>query len=244
MSILNSTLLNVRLFFRQFTLDQPCVLCGSMNRHGLWCEACEHALPRLHEPLCRICAAPVPQGDLCGHCISHPPVFTRTTAVYAYTFPVNKLIQQLKYGDQLALADALSGQLAKRIDRENLPDRIVAMPLHPDKLRQRGYNQALLLARNLARELDIELLTHACHRVRNTPSQSTLPFKERGRNVRNAFVCDVDLSGKRVVLVDDVLTSGASLSALATAIRKQGASEIQTWVVARTVRKQDDKARY
>lgn len=156
--------------------------------------------------------------------------------MYAYSFPINKLIQQLKYGDQLVLADTLANKLAERIDCEPRPDAIIAMPLHPNQLKQRGYNQSLLLARKLAKELNIKLLTQACRRVRDTPSQSSLPFKERGKNMRNAFVCDVDLSGMKVALVDDVLTSGASMDALAAAVLKRGASEIQVWVTARTLR--------
>ena len=236
MSIFSRILLNTRSVFGRFALGQPCVLCGSMSRHGLWCAACEQALPYLRSPLCLSCAHPVPGGDLCGHCLAHPPKFSRCTAVFAYAFPVNKLIQGLKYGNQLALADTLAKQLAARIDRSNLPDRIIAMPLHPNKLEHRGYNQALLLARVLARELDVGLLTHACRRVRDTPSQSTLPFKQRGKNMRDAFICGADLSGKKVALVDDVLTSGASLDALASAVQEQGAIDIQAWVVARTLR--------
>lgn len=236
MSILSRVLLNMRPILGRYSFGQPCVLCASMSHQGLWCGACEQALPYLREPLCASCALPIPVGELCGHCLSHPPKFSRCTAVFAYAFPVNKLIQQLKYGDQLALADALAKQLVQRIDRDNLPDCIIAMPLHPKKLRQRGYNQALLFAKVLARELDVELLTHACRRVRDTPSQSTLPFKERGRNMRDAFVCDADLGGKKVALVDDVLTSGASLNALASVVQKQGAIDVQAWVVARTIR--------
>lgn len=208
-----------------------------MSRDGLWCKACEASLPYLKTPLCENCAQPLGSGKVCGHCLTHPPKFSRTTAVYAYTFPINKLIQQLKYGDQLALADTLATQLARRIPRDNMPDIIIPMPLHPNKLRLRGYNQALLLAKKLARELNIELLTHACQRVRDTVSQSTLPFSARGKNMRNAFVCEENLQGKRIALIDDVMTSGASLNALATAVQKCGATDIQTWVVARTVRK-------
>lgn len=207
-----------------------------MCREGLWCHACERALPYLTAPLCLNCALPIPSGARCGQCLSHPPKFSRCTAVYAYSFPINKLIQQLKYGDQLVLADTLANKLAERIDLERRPDVIIAMPLHPNQLKQRGYNQSLLLARKLAKELNIKLLTQACRRVRDTPSQSSLPFKQRGKNMRNAFVCDVDLSGMKVALVDDVLTSGASMDALAAAALKRGASEIQACVIARTLR--------
>lgn len=237
MSIFHGNLLNIRLFFRQLSLAQPCVLCGSMSHDGLWCRDCALALPYLPAPLCEMCALPIPNGKLCGHCLAQPAQFSHSTAVYAYTFPINKLIQNLKYGNQLALADMLAQQLLRKIDRKNLPDTIIPMPLHPNKLRQRGYNQAMLLAKRLAAELHVELLGHACERVRDTASQSTLPFKERGKNMRNAFVCNVDLSGKKIALVDDVMTSGASLNALAAAVQKRGANDVQTWVIARTIRK-------
>ena len=141
----------------------------------------------------------------------------------------------MKYGEQLALANAFAEKLVLIIDKSDLPDCIVPMPLHPTKLRERGFNQSLLLAAKIARELDIELLPNACQRVRDTPPQSALPWKERKKNMRNAFCCDTDLTGRHVALIDDVLTTGASLNALAEAVQKRGASEISAWVVARTL---------
>lgn len=237
MSIFKTVLLNLRTVFKRVALKQPCVLCGAMSKRGLWCEACDADLPYLRGNLCEQCALPISSGKICGHCLAHPPLFTRSTAAFAYTFPVNKLIQQFKYAEQLALARALAAPLLATIARDDLPDVIIAMPLHRNKLKQRAYNQALLIAQFLAHELHIELLTHACERVVDTAPQSTLPFKQRGKNMRNAFVCHVDLSGKKVALVDDVLTSGATLNALARVVQQQGAREIQTWVVARTIRK-------
>lgn len=237
MSIFKTALSNLRTFFKRVALKQPCVLCGAMNQRGLWCEECDADLPYLRGNLCEQCALPISSGKICGHCLSHPPLFTRSTAAFAYTFPVNKLIQQFKYGEQLALAKALAAPLLAAIARDDLPDVIIAMPLHRNKLQRRAYNQSLLIAQFLARKLHIKLLAHACERVVDTAPQSTLPFKQRGKNMRNAFVCHVDLSGKKVALVDDVLTSGATLNALAHAVQKQGAREIQTWVVARTIRK-------
>jgi len=206
-----------------------------MSHDGLWCGACDAALPYLDAPHCPVCALPTPAGEVCGHCLKDPPLFTRTIAVFSYSFPLDKLVQAMKYGEQLALANAFAEKLALRIDKSDLPDGIVPMPLHPAKLRERGFNQSLLLAATVARKLNIELLASACQRVRDTPPQSALPWKERKRNVRNAFRCDKDLSGKRVALVDDVLTTGASLNALAEAVQKRGAAEISAWVVARTL---------
>jgi len=178
---------------------------------------------------------------MCGHCLTQPLLFTRTTAVFGYSFPLDKLIQGMKYGEQLALAHAFAKKLVQRIDKSNLPDYVIAMPLHPVKLRERGFNQSLLLAATVTRELKLKLLSNACQRVRDTPPQSALPWKERKKNMRNAFCCDMDLTGKRIVLVDDVLTTGASLNALAEAVSKKGAIEISAWVVARTLPHSENK---
>lgn len=236
MSILGGGILDMRLIFRRLLPAQPCVLCGRMSHAGLWCEDCERALPYLTSQVCTSCALPIPSGTVCGSCLSHPHRFSRCTALCTYTFPWDKLIQRLKFGADLALADALALKLAERIDQTQLPDLIIAMPLHPNRLRERGYNQSILLAQRLSIACGVKLAPHACRRVRDTAAQSTLAFKHRRKNMRNAFVCDIDLSGKRVALVDDVLTSGASLDALAAAIMQRGASEVVVWVVARTVR--------
>lgn len=206
-----------------------------MSRDGLWCAACDAALPHLDALCCPACALPTPDGATCGHCLSQPPLFARTAAVFSYGFPLDKLIHAMKYGERLPLAQALGKKLAQHAGRGSLPDCIIPMPLHPAKLRTRGFNQSLLLAATVARELGIELLPHACRRIRDTPPQSSLPWKERKRNVRGAFECDVDLSGRRVALVDDVLTTGASMEALAEAVLKRGATEVSVWVVARTL---------
>lgn len=214
---------------------QPCVLCASMSDEGLWCKACDASLPYLNEPHCPICALPTLQGEMCGRCLSHPPIFTHTEVVFGYAFPLDKLIQAMKYGEQLALANGFAKKLAQRIEKNNLPDFIIPMPLHPARLKERGFNQSLLLAEKVTQELNLKLLPNACQRVRDTPSQSSLKWKERDKNVRNAFHCDVDLTGKRIALVDDVMTTGASLNALAKVIKKAGAAEIHTWIVARTL---------
>lgn len=214
---------------------QPCMLCGRMSRDGLWCAPCDRTLPYLEAPHCPICARPTLLGETCGQCLKNPPLFTRTTAVFDYRFPLDKLIQAMKYGEQLALAQAFAERLAHRIDRSGLPDCIIPMPLHPNRLRERGFNQSHLLAAGAARKLGIKLLPDACRRVRDTPPQSALPWQARKKNMQQAFCCEMDLTGRHVALVDDVLTTGASLNALAEAVRKSGAMTISTWVVARTL---------
>ncbi len=235
LSILYRQFFNMRSNIKLMLPAQPCVLCGSMSHYGLWCKACDTALPYLDKQHCPVCALPTPAGEICGHCLSHPPLFSRTTAVFGYTFPLDKMIQGMKYGEQLALAHAFAEKLLQRIDKSNLPDYVIAMPLHPAKLRERGFNQSLLVARTVSRELKLKLPIGACRRVRDTPPQSALPWKERKKNVRNAFCFDMDLAGKRVALVDDVLTTGASLNALAEAAQKRGARDVAAWVIARTL---------
>jgi len=239
LSIFNRAKLNICAKIRRILPAQPCVLCGSMSHHGLWCEACDVAMPYHDMPHCPLCALPTTRGEICGHCLKKPPLFNRTVAAFSYRFPLDRLIWAMKYNEQLALAQIFASRLAERIDRSSLPDYLVPMPLHPAKLRRRGFNQALLVAARLSDLLHIPLLTHACHRLRDTPSQTSLPWKERNKNVRGAFQCDPnltqDLTGKHIALVDDVLTTGASLGALAAAVRQCGATDISAWVVARTL---------
>ncbi len=228
-------MLNIRTLIKQLSPNQPCVLCGSMSRDGLWCGHCDTSLPYLKDANCPVCALPTPNGDVCGHCLSRPPTFASTTAAFSYAFPLDKMIHAMKYGQQLALANALASKLAANIKLDIKPDLIIPMPLHPNKLRERGFNQSLLLASSIAKLCKLKLLTDSCQRVRDTPAQSALPWKDRKKNVRDAFHCTMDLTGMNVVLVDDVLTTGASMNALADAIMKNGASRIDVWVVARTL---------
>ncbi len=205
-----------------------------MSHHGVWCEACDAALPYLAGSHCPICAKPTPNGEVCGHCLKDPPAFSHTIAVFAYSFPIDRLIQAMKYDEQIFLARMMAKKLAPLIDRPNLPDCLIAMPLHPERLKSRGFNQAQLIAKPLSKSLGVPLLNRACQRLRDTPSQTSLPFDQRGKNMRGAFGCDADFSGKHVALIDDVMTSGASMNALAKAALAKGAARVSAWVISRT----------
>ncbi len=163
------------------------------------------------------------------------PPFERTLAAFSYAFPLNQLVKALKFHEQLILVNFLADELARHV--ENRPDCLVAMPLHPQRLRTRGFNQSQLLAARIAKRLDIPLLSSACQRVRDTPPQSSLPWKERDKNIRGAFevALPAQVQGKHVAIVDDVMTSGASIGELARALKKAGAAEVSAWVVARTL---------
>lgn len=226
-------MLNSRSFFKQLLPAQPCVLCGALSRDGVWCKACDADLPLMGAAHCPVCALPTHDGATCGHCLQHPPAFNRIVAAYAYAFPLDKLIQSVKFSEQLVLVEQLTAALAQRISQR--PDALIAMPLHPLRLRERGFNQSLLLARSLSKRLDIPLLTDACERARNTSPQSSLRWQERGKNMRKAFTCKADLSGRHIAVVDDVMTTGASIEELSRTLRQAGAKEISAWVVARTL---------
>jgi ComF family protein len=182
---------------------------------------------------CPRCALPSPRGSLCGACLADPPHFDGTVALWAYEFPSDRLVQALKYRAWLGLAPFFARRLASR----SLPavDLIVPMPQHPHRLAQRGFNQALEIARSLARHNGVPLEARGAKRIKNTVAQTDLPYEERARNVRGAFAARIDFSGKTVAVVDDVMTTGASLNELARVLKRAGAAGVHNLVVARAV---------
>lgn len=216
-------------------LPRACLLCGApAGGHG-FCAACRSGLPWLDEPRCPRCALPDSGGEVCGHCLVSPPSHDHAVAAFSYAFPLDALIQRLKYGHQLPLVPPLADALAQSAQAARRPDLLIAMPLHPLRLRERGFNQALEIARALSARLDIPLLPGGAERIRVTAPQAGLSRGERAKNLRGAFACDADLTGRHVAMVDDVMTTGASLHELGMALRRQGAVEISAWVVARTL---------
>ncbi|MDR3298961.1 MAG: ComF family protein [Candidatus Accumulibacter sp.] len=217
-------------------LAQDCLLCGQTSGSEILCAACAGDLPRLPSPHCPRCALPTPQGEVCGRCLAHPPHYDRTLAVFDYGFPLDKLIQSFKYGHRLALAAYLGRELARLASAlEPAPCLIIPLPLHPARLRERGFNQALELARPVAAMLGTPIDTTTCVRQRHTQAQAGLPWKEREKNIRGAFHCARKLPGQRVLLVDDVMTTGASLNECARTLKRHGATEVVLLVVARTL---------
>lgn len=209
------------------------------------CESCYIHLPQLPVNYCPICLWPVPTAEVCGACLTKPPAFTRSIAALRYTFPVDALIHSLKYQANLAIAPILANLLIKQLKATKMmPDVIIPMPLHPIRLRERGFNQAMEISRYISKQMKITLLPDSCSRIKHTPPQTGLPWKARQKNIRKAFSCKIDLSGKHVALVDDVMTTGATLNELAKILRKQGASEISNWVIARTLPEMSQRGPY
>jgi len=206
-----------------------CYLCRGAAP-ALLCSACDADLPRLAGARCPRCALESPRGELCGRCLGEAPHYDATVAALAYEFPADTLVHSLKFRGELALAGLLGDLLRQRIDSE-LVDHVLPVPLSAARLRQRGYNHAAEIARHLMpRKLDLGL----CVRSRDTPPQMDLPFAERRGNVRGAFRCTRALAGESVAVVDDVMTTGATLNEIARTLKAAGAARVVNWVVART----------
>lgn len=236
LSNFDASTMNSRLNFVQTILPHSCLLCGRPDCDEALCPACHASLPWHPDLHCPRCALPTTDGMTCGHCLQTPPAFDRTIAAMRYAFPLDILIQELKYRHQFVLLTLLGTALAEQTHRSSSrPDLLIPMPLHPSRLKERGFNQALELAKVVARQLDLPLLAQGAERIRATQPQVGLPWKERAKSVRGAFSSSLDLKGKHVAVLDDVMTTGASLQELCLALRKQGAREISAWVVARAV---------
>lgn len=233
MAILPNLARSIGKAFKAALLPQDCLVCGAGSAERLLCPACEADLPRLPAVHCPLCALPTPDGEICGTCLKAPPHFDATLAVFAYAFPVDRLIQALKYQHRLALTHYFGEALAAVA--HDTADVLLPLPLHPQRLRQRGFNQAVEIARPLAHALRLPLALDAVTRDKDATPQASLPWKERRRNVRNAFLCRVDLSGRRVLVVDDVMTTGATLDELARSLKQRGAARVTNLVVARTL---------
>jgi len=213
-------------------LGAGCACCGAAAGPEGFCPGCQDELPWLQGHACSQCAQPLSIPGLCGRCLADPPRYDRVHAACRYAYPLDGLIQQAKYGGRLHLMRSLASLLARCAPPR--ADLIVPMPLSASRLRERGYNQALELARLAAHALGAAVDAGACIKLRDTAPQSRLPWTERRRNIRGAFVTLAALEGRHVVVVDDVLTTGSTLDELAGSLKKAGAASVSGWVVART----------
>lgn len=225
---------------QDWLLPSHCALCLAYDPSGLsLCPDCRDDLPWL-EIACPRCARPLasdtpaPPGQLCGACQQRPPRFDSCMALFHYAPPVDRLILQLKFAAGLHLARLFAAMLATRLADHTQPECVIPIPLHPQRQRARGFNQAVEIARPLTRHLGCRLDIDTCIRTRATPPQSQLSGAQRRHNLRNAFALTRPLQARHIALLDDVMTTGTTLDTLAGLLRHAGAERIDVWVCART----------
>jgi ComF family protein len=219
-----------------------CLVCREPGYGGRdLCRACTAALP-WNRAACARCALPLPTPEethgaepACGRCLRRrPPPLAAVHAAFVYAFPVDRLLPRLKFHQDLAAGRLLAELMADAFFRLPRPDALLPVPLHSSRLRQRGYDQAMELARPVGRLLCVPVLGNRLHRCRATAAQSLLDAPARRRNLRGAFtVPGAAVLPAHVALLDDVMTTGATVHAAAAALRAAGVRRIDAWVCAR-----------
>lgn len=212
-----------------------CSLCGQPGTDKLdLCPGCLADLPRNPSP-CHRCGIPLSDGaHLCGPCSHNPPPFDSSVIPFRYGPPLDYLLQQLKFHQRLHLAPLLGGLLTEAIAMRDvpLPELILPVPLHRTRLRERGYNQALELARPIAEQLSLPFAKDRIKRLRHTVAQTSLQGKERRKNLRGAFAVSGNLPA-HIAILDDVVTTGATVTELAKTLKRSGVKMVEIWAIAR-----------
>ncbi len=212
-----------------------CLACGEPGLPGRdICAPCTAGLP-WNRVACPQCALPLPApAPACGQCLRKPPPLHTTLAACIYGAPLDRWLPRFKFHDDLAAGRLLAQLMAQAMETAPRPQALVPIPLHRARLRSRGYDQALELAKPLARALGLPLQARGLLRTRATNAQSELDATARRRNLRRAFrVADTASLPAHVALVDDVMTTGATLHAAAKALRRAGVARVDAWVCAR-----------
>ena len=229
-------MVDVSGWLRRWIVPSACLLCTGPAEPGTVCAGCRASLP-WNRIACPICALPLasPAAHLCSHCAAKPPHFDSALSAFRYEAPIAQAIAGLKYHAQFRQSRWLGGEIAALVAARGqpLPDLLIPVPLHPSRLRERGYNQALELGRGVARVLPIAIDWRSAVRVRATADQIGKRARERRREVRGAFVIGTGVAGRHIAIIDDVMTTGSTVNELARACRQAGATRIEVWTAAR-----------
>lgn len=225
--------------FSSLILPGSCLLCRQPSHRGMdLCKSCERDLPQLGYA-CRTCAIPLAttnhRDDRCGTCLQQPPPQERASAAFRYSYPLDHLVQRFKFNGDHAAGKLLGQLFAKQISPVR-PDHIVLVPvpIHVKRLRERGYNQARLLADAVSAEYGCKLDDRLLQRTRETEVQSNMSAAARRRNVRNAFSLASENVPGHVAIIDDVVTTGSTTREIAMLLKKNGVERIEVWALART----------
>ncbi len=219
-----------------FFFPRHCVGCGETGE--FLCADCVRKLPRLLPPICERCGKPEASGRLCSTCWGANAVIDGIRSPFRFDGVVRQAIHELKYHKLKALSGCLAQLLAQYLRASDVPGEVmVPVPLHSRRLRERGYNQSALLASNLGKLVSLQVVENCLFRNKGgLPQARTTSVEDRRRNVTGAFVCkDEQLRGSRVLLIDDVCTSGATLEACALALKSAGASSVWGLTLAREI---------
>lgn len=221
-------------------LHSICLLCNQAhNRKMAVCAHCIKLMPSLGSR-CRHCAYPLADTHfpVCGHCIKKTPYFDRTLINYTFEEPLRSLLHQFKYHQGLYLNSFLSHLILSAIPSDvAMPQCLIPVPMHPQRIKQRGFNQAAVLARSLAKKLQLPCDLFSCQKILNTKPQAGLDKKQRKKNLRHAFIVST-LPYQHVAIIDDLLTTGNTANELACTLKKSGVKQVDVWCCARTIDKQ------
>lgn len=220
--------------FIDLLLPDQCRICGAASPGAGYCRDCAGALPR-HDRQCRTCGVPVGFDGICGRCQHDPPPFTETIAPFLYAPPVSEDILKLKYHRKLACGRDLGTLLAREVAARlpELPDVLVPVPLHWKRQFRRGFNQSVEIARPVSSALDIPIETGLVRRRFHTLPQVGLRPAQRRRNLRGVFEPSSKPMPGSAAIIDDVITSGATVAALARCLRAAGIEHVTVWALAR-----------
>ena len=214
-----------------------CVGCGRVG--GFLCLECLRKLPRLVPPFCPRCGRPQASSIVCPSCWQRPTEIDGIRSLFRFDEVVRKSIHELKYRNLKAISPCLAELLADYLKENPLPgEAVVSVPLHPRRLRERGYNQSGLLARELGKRIGLPVIEDCLIRVKQAqPQVRAVDVEERRSNVADAFVCrDERVKGKETILIDDVCTSGATLESCAAVLKNRGATSVWGLTLAREIR--------
>lgn len=216
-------------------LPSDCLFCCQKSgRDFALCIACEQNLPWL-PTVCFRCALTL--GDAANGCLCaiKPPPYEALHALFDYAWPINSVIAKWKYGGQLYFAKMLANFMVERLTLLYKPDCIIPVPLHPQRLRERGFNQSIELAIEIAKRKKIPLDRRSCTRAINTSTQSQLSKKGREKNIRpHTFAIDSAFKAKHVLMIEDIVTTGATVKALSARLKRQGVQTVEIWCCCRT----------
>ena len=226
----------MRSFFNQLLSHSPlCLCCGYQKTHKLgFCLGCYHDLPHIKTP-CLQCGLPLTANTPC-FCKAEDWPFAACLSAFEYQFPINKLLFQYKSQARLALCESFAQALTNQVKKQQqvLPQVLMPVPLHTSKLKQRGFNQSLELAKVLSKQLHIPIDYHSLQSSHQTTQQKSLNKQQRLANVQTNYALTRPLSVTHIALIDDVITTGATTKTLAYLLREHGATHIQAWSIARS----------